>query len=403
MERTRKFPWKWILIVLGVLALAFAVWVGINFYIVSVRHVPKVEYDPHVWFEVAPEGAITAEGEPLSTRMRVGTENKVIVFFFGGGISIDEYTAAHPYTGAYIAQETGFYANSTEGQIPDYCELGIGSRQQDNPFRDWTVIIIPYTTGDFHIGNSEFAYTAEDGTEKILYHHGYENYKAIMDEAVRYTGNAPEELLITGYSAGGYGAAMLAEDLMENYYDEAGHVTVCVDSSLLLMNDWTSVMEDVWNAPEELVDKVKTQNLVVDFLEDLYNTYGDSVTYLYVGSVRDGALSKYQSYFDIGLYSTNNGSVNMYTSYLRVMVRELQNKIPTIGIFLFDSLPYSWEPWLSHLTQHTILETTTAYWTIQSGKSAIQWLNDAVNGNVQTYGLKDLFPRPYADNAVSRK
>lgn len=398
MKHTKKFPWKWILIIVGLLVLAFAVWAGINFYIVEMRHVAKVEYDPNVWFEIAPEGAITAEGEQLSTRMRVGTENKVVVFFFGGGISINEYTAARPYVGEYIAQEPGFYSNSTEGQIPDYCELGIGSRQADNPFRDWTVIVIPYTTGDFHIGDSEFEYTAMDGTEKVLYHHGYANYQAIMDEAVLYTGNAPEELIIAGYSAGGYGAAILARDLMENYYDEAGHVTVCVDSSLLILNDWTTVLRDVWNAPEEIVSKVKTQNLVVDFLEDLYNTYSDSVTYLYIGSVRDGALAKYQTYFDTGVYATSNRFISVYTAYLRVMVRELQQKIPTIGIYLFDRLPYSWEPWFSLLTQHTILETATAYWRITAGRSAIQWLNDAVNGNVQTLGLEKLLPWPYYNN-----
>lgn len=398
VKHTKKFPWKWILIIVGLLVLAFAVWAGINFYIVEMRHVAKVEYDPNVWFEIAPEGAITAEGEQLSTRMRVGTENKVIVFFFGGGISINEYTAARPYVGEYIDREPGFYSNNTEGQIPDYCELGIGSRQEDNPFRDWSVIVIPYTTGDFHVGNSEFEYTALDGSEQVLYHHGYANYQAIMDEAVRYTGNAPEELIIAGYSAGGYGAAILARDLMENYYDEAGHVTVCVDSSLLILNDWTSVLRDVWNAPEEIVSRVKTQNLVVDFLEDLYNTYGDSVTYLYVGSVRDGALAKYQTYFDTGVYATSNRFISVYTAYLRVMVRELQQKIPTIGIFLFDSLPYSWQPWLSRLTQHTILETTTAYWRITAGRSAIQWLNDAVNGSVQTLGLEKLLPWPYYDN-----
>lgn len=390
VEHKRKFPWKWIGIALGVLVLALAIWVGINVYNVEVRHTATVEYDPNVWFEISPEGAITAEGEPLSTRMRVGTENKVIVFFFGGGISINEYTAARPYIGEYIDKEPGFYANSIEGQIPDYCELGIGSRQQDNPFRDWTVIVVPYTTGDFHIGNAEFTYTGLDGAEKTLYHNGYANYQTIMEEAIRYTGNAPEELIIAGYSAGGYGAAMLAADIMENYYDEAGHVTVCVDSSLLIMDDWTSVMQDVWNAPEELVSKVKTQNLVVDFLEELYNTYGDSVTYLYIGSVRDGALAKYQTYFDTGNYAASNQFIDVYTNYLRVMVKELRTKVPTVGIFLFDRLPYSWQPWLSRLTQHTILATRTAYWPVTAGRSAIQWLNDAVNGDVQSLGLDKL-------------
>lgn len=390
MKQRRKSLWKWLGIALAVAAAAFAAWVLSQYFIVQQAHSPAVEYDPNVWFEIAPEGAITAEGEPMATRMRVGSENKVIVFFYGGGISINEYTAARPYVGMTIDREPGFYSNSTEGMIPDYCELGIGSRQADNPFRDWTVIVVPYTTADFHIGDGEYTYTALDGTERVLYHHGYANYRAIMDEAVSYTGSAPEELLIAGYSAGGYGAAMLAGDLMENYYPDAGHVTVCVDSSLLILDNWTEVMTDVWGAPEEIVSKVHSVNLVVDYLEDLYDTYGDSVTYLYIGSVRDGALAKYQSYFDTGVYASNNKFIWVYNGYLRQMVKLLQEKVPGIGIYLFDRLPYSWIPWLNHLTQHTLLPTQTAYWKLTAGRSGIDWLYDAVNGRVVSLGLEKL-------------
>lgn len=390
VEHKRKFPWKWVLIGLAALVLAFVVWAAVRYYIILRAHTPEVEYDPGVWFELTPEGAVTAEGEPLSTRMRVGKENKVIVFFYGGGISINEYTAARPYLGGMIDREPGFYASSTEGYIPDYCELGIGSRQVNNPFRNWTVIVIPYTTADFHIGDGEYAYTALDGTESVLYHHGYGNYKAIMDEAVSYTGGAPEELMVVGWSAGGYGAAILTADLMENYFPEAGHVTVCVDSSLLILDNWVEVARDVWHAPEEIVAKIKSNNLVVDFLADLYETYGDSLTYLYIGSVRDGALAKYQTYFDTGVYAASNRFVWVYTNYLRDMVRQLQEKVPTIGIYIFDRLPFSWMPWLNRLTQHTILETQTAYWRLNAGRSPIEWLNAALYGNVYNMGLEKL-------------
>ena len=389
MKEKRRFPWKWLLIP-AVLLLAALVWVGARFYIIVQSRTPKVAYDPGVWFELAPEGAISSDGAPVSTRMRVGKENKVIVFFYGGGISLNEYTAARPYVGMWMDREPGFYSPTAADQIPAYCELGIGSRQGSNPFRDWSIVVIPYTTADFHIGDGEYPYTALDGSEKVLYHHGYGNFRAFMDEAMTYLDDAPEELLIAGWSAGGYGAAILAEELMEDYFPGAGHTTVCVDSSLLILEDWPSVARDVWNAPEKFVEKMKTENLVVDFLTDLYETYGDSVTYLYVGSVRDGALARYQTFFDTGVYTVSNRIIWVYVDYLRSMVRQLRENIPDIGIFLFDRLPFSVNPFLYGLTQHTILETQTAYWRLTSGRTAVGWLYDAVNGDVQTFGLEKL-------------
>lgn len=390
VEKQRKFNGKWLLLPLGVLVLAILLWLGARLYIVLHARSAPAAYDPGVWFELAPEEAVTADGEPLAARMRVGTENKVLVLFYGGGISIDEYTAARPYIGAWIDREPGFYSTDPEGQLDTYGSLGITSTQSDNPFRDWTVLLVPYATGDFHIGSGEYAYTDLDGEQRVLYHHGYDNYRAILDEAVEYTGAAPEELLIAGWSAGGYAAAILARDLMENYFPDAGHVTVCVDSSLLILDDWTAVLRDVWNAPEELVARVRSQNLIVDFLSDLYDTYGDSVTYLYIGSVRDGALAKYQAYFDVGFYSVRNEIIPVYTNYLRGMIRQLQEKVPGIGVYLFDNLPYSWFPTLNRLTQHTLLSTRTAYWRLTAGRSAVQWLNDAVGGKVDVLGLEKL-------------
>ena len=394
MKERRTFKLRWVLIPLAaLLLLGAAIWFGYRFYIINRTRTPALEYDPGVWFELAPEGAVTGAGEPLAGQMRLGSENKVIVFFYGGGISYDEYTAARPYLGRMMDREPGFYADSTEGYIPDFCELGIGSRQPNNPFRDWTLIVLPYTTGDFHIGTGEFSYTALDGTEKVLYQLGYSNYRLIMDEAAQYTGSDPEELLIAGWSAGGYAAAILAEELMTDYYPAAGHVTICVDSSLLLRDDLAEIARDVWNAPEEIVSRIKSENLVVDFLTDLYNTYGEDMTFLYIGSVRDGALAKYQSYFDTGVYSVNNWSIWVYTEYLRTMIEELRENIPTIGVYLFDRLPFSFLPWMSRLTQHTVLETQGAYWNLTAGRSVISWLRDGVEGRTEVLGLEKLGPR----------
>ena len=387
MKQKEQKPYS-LYIVIGLLIAVALLMAGlaVRYYIITHNHT-AVRHSPGEWFEIAPEGIVSADGSPVTTQMRIGTENKVIVFFFGGGISLNDYTAARPYVGMTIDVEPGFYSANTDDQIPVWCETGIGDAVPINPFRNWTIIIVPYTTADFHVGDAEYEYTALDGSDAILHHHGYENYRAILDEATRYIGQ-PDELLVAGYSAGGYGAAMLTEDLMENYFPEAGHVTLCVDSSLLILDNWQEVFRDVWNAPDKFTEKIRSDNLIVDFMGDLYDTYGDKMTFLYIGSVRDGALTRYQTYFDLGIYAASNRNVGVYTMYLRDMVQKLRERVPTIGIYLFDRLPFSLRPNQFLLTQHTILETRTVFWRLTDRTPVIFWLDRAVSGDVTSLGLQ---------------
>ena len=59
---------------------------------------PKLNGEPKIgqWYSIYPEGAKSSDGSEWYGLMRLGSSDKVIVYFFGGGVSIDEYTAAHP-------------------------------------------------------------------------------------------------------------------------------------------------------------------------------------------------------------------------------------------------------------------------------------------------------------------
>lgn len=389
MKKHKGMPWwGWVLTAVGAVAIGVGIWLGRWAYLISESRQPAAEYDPGTWIELAPEGIVSANGEPVTTRMRIGSENNVLVFFYGGGLSVNEFTAQRPYTGSPIlAGENGFYTDDTDGMIPDYCEWGIGSSQSGNPFRDWTIIIIPYTTGDFHVGTADYIYTGLDGTTKTLRHHGYTNYRAIMDAAAQYVGT-PDELLIAGYSAGGFGAVMLAEDLIESYFPAAGHITVCVDSSCLIWDGWEQTFRDIWGVPEEIADKLASENPIVDYLSALYDTYGEDMTYLYVGSTRDGELCRYQNYFHTGVYQCSNALGRLYTNDLREMLGELKRNVPTLCIYLFDRLPFSLLPNQLFLTQHTILITNAAFWPLTDRLSAAAWLHGAVNGRLVDHGLE---------------
>lgn len=86
------------------------------------------------WYRLSPKGVVDSTGQPAHGLLRIGRDkNKVMVYFFGGGASINAETAA---------AGKAFYATSTKQQ--DFVATwGIGSSQEDNPFKDWTILALP--------------------------------------------------------------------------------------------------------------------------------------------------------------------------------------------------------------------------------------------------------------------
>ena len=387
--RNKKRLWLWIGIPSALLILAAAMLFGMRYHRLRQAELLRAEAVPGTWIEIAPEGIVSGNGEPVYTEMRFGTENKVIVLFYGGGVSVNEYMASRPYIGTWtFADEIGFYAADLVGMIPDYLESGISSSFRSNPFREWTVLIIPYTTGDFHLGTADYEYTDMDGEQAVLHHHGYTNFRAIMDEAMLYLDGDPEQLLIAGWSAGGFGAAALAGELMEDYFPGAGHTTLCVDSSILLWDGFAETAKEVWGAPDEISDRIRTENLIVDLMSSLYDTWGDSITYLYIGSTRDGALARYQNYMNTGVYRVSNAQGQLFLLSLRDTLNELKQKIPELDVYLFDDIPFSMYPSQFRLTQHTMLLSPMMFTQQTDRISPADWLLNAAEGRAEDHGMQ---------------
>ena len=118
------------------------------------------------WYGVPLEGCVSADGVPVRAAFRKGTENKLIVLFFGGGVSWNEFMAARPNTLYGNPDKISFYAVGDGCLAADLAtRLGIQplSKKENNPFRNWNMLAIPYTTGDFHCGTSDFSFLQSIG------------------------------------------------------------------------------------------------------------------------------------------------------------------------------------------------------------------------------------------------
>ena len=88
-------------IIIGVMIAAASIIVlialGITFFLkmTILNTFPKLEGEPEIgkWYDVPVENAFSSDGSEWHGIFRKGTENKVVVYFFGGGVSITPETS----------------------------------------------------------------------------------------------------------------------------------------------------------------------------------------------------------------------------------------------------------------------------------------------------------------------
>jgi hypothetical protein len=119
------------------------------------------------------------------------SSDKVMIYLEGGGACFNEVTCGlNP-------------ANSADQRGEK--TAGLFSRANArNPVRDWSHVYVPYCTGDVHAGtNADGAVEGVPGTQQFV---GRKNMEAFLERIVP-TFPDVSQVLLTGISAGGFGAA----------------------------------------------------------------------------------------------------------------------------------------------------------------------------------------------------
>ena len=358
------------------------------------KELPQLAGEPEVgeWYAIDIDEAVSSDGSKWQGYFRKGSENKVVLYFYGGGFSVNKYTAARS-----MDVEGGFYNprlnTGLNVMTTAIRKWGIGNAAEDNILKDWTFIGVPYCNGDFHAGAGEKEYTALDGSTKTIHYNGYTNYRRLVTKVFDYIDSSPDQLLITGSSAGGFGAAILADDAIA-LFNNPQDITVLVDSSLLITKDWHDIMVNEWHSPQKFSDVVATDNITLASLAALHSKR-DNVKILFDCSVRDYNLAMAQRFFDEGAQQEmpleiGKAEGDRFQQILKKMVADMQEIIPGCGIYIWDEETQA----DGHLTVHTAAGTKIFFDSESRNPSLAQWLENAVNGNVESFGL-ELLDRDY--------
>jgi hypothetical protein len=147
--------------------------------------------------------AVCMNGSPYAYFAKRGTVNKLLVYYQGGGACWEQLTCSVPVCDNSVVTDAA--APGTDNPNADHTGFA-DIDNPDNPFRDWNVVFVSYCSCDIHFGDAEQDYAnTNPGSPLHVEHRGYQNSR-IVEKWAREHFVAPDQVFVTGSSAGAYGA-----------------------------------------------------------------------------------------------------------------------------------------------------------------------------------------------------
>ena len=156
---------------------------------------PPIEAPAMAWTFVDFPESRCMNDTPTGIGVNLNPDSRnVVIYLEGGGACFNSFTCAS------VAHTNGFNASTMASVASQYGSLGLFDRNDAaNPFRDWNYVFVPYCTGDIHAG----ANLAGLGGRTMT---GYTNMGHYL-QRLSPTFPDAETVMLTGSSAGGFGAA----------------------------------------------------------------------------------------------------------------------------------------------------------------------------------------------------
>lgn len=145
------------------------------------------------------DGSTTGIGVSLSSRSK-----NVLLYFMGGGACWDYVTCATLNTSTHGPIKKADF----EKVLPLIAGSGL-DRAPGTLFADYSMVIVPYCTGDLHVGDKLATYqdALNPLNKRVIHHKGRPNTEAFLRRLAP-TFPQIDKLVVSGSSAGGYGVTL---------------------------------------------------------------------------------------------------------------------------------------------------------------------------------------------------
>jgi hypothetical protein len=174
------------------------------------------------WGKVVPGGDCQcSDGSEFNLWVREANPDKVLLYFKGGGACWSAETCAQD--GSDGSEDLYTAAIGLE-EHPSRWDGIFDLTNERNPFADYSIVYVPYCTGDVFIGNATTTYA--DGL--TVQHKGYVNGTAALDYLAATFPDATD-VVVAGLSAGSVGAPLYGGLVSDRLPDAS--ITVLADGS----------------------------------------------------------------------------------------------------------------------------------------------------------------------------
>ncbi|MCY1067253.1 pectin acetylesterase-family hydrolase [Nannocystis sp. RBIL2] len=321
---------------------------------------------PGSWSWVSFPDSMCRDGSTTGIGVRYGVGDNLVIYFEGGGACFNSDTCAL----------NELWKNFGEFKF-DAWALGIGQGgifddDPQNPVRDWSFIYVPYCTGDVHAGDRENV--GIDGVLGSQQFVGYRNVAAYLERIVPTFAEAGH-VLVTGSSAGGFGAALNYDRIAGAFPGSA--VTLLDDSGPPMSDQYMPVcMQQLWRdlfnfdatLPADCADCFGEDGGGISNLATYLGEKWSDQRLALFSSERDGVI---RTFFGYGLEDCSGGS---YTGEaFEAGLYELRDEILGEGT--------AWGSYFVPGTGHTILSSPNFYSTEVDGVPLTAWLAALLAGD----------------------
>ena len=196
----------------------------------------------------AGDGPLCLTGGEYTMATRDMGSSELVIFLEGGGACWSDLCAA---------------TEQANAGIPVAGLLDPG--RQDNPVADWNTVYLPYCDGSVFSGDADIDSDGDGAVDR--YQRGLKNLSAALDVAVN-TFPAPQRILLTGNSAGGFGTDY-ALPLVRSLYPDIP-IELVNDSGVGISKPgYVDQLSEEWNAtafiPESCADCVDAEGHLTNY------------------------------------------------------------------------------------------------------------------------------------------
>lgn len=321
---------------------------------------------PGQWSWVPFPDSMCRDGSTTGIGVRYGDSDKLVIYFEGGGACFNTATCLL----------NDLFANFGEFKFGSWA-LGIGQGgifgdDPQNPVRDWNFIYVPYCTGDVHAGDRENV--GIDGVFGAQHFVGYRNVAAYLERVVPTFSDA-SHVLVTGISAGGFGAALNYDRIAEAFPGSA--VTLLDDSGPPMSDQYMPVcLQQLWR------DLYNFEDTLPSDCADCFNPDGGGISNLatFLGekwpeqrmalfsNEQDGII---RTFFGYGLNDCAGGT---YSG------QSFEDGLYQLRDEIFGDNP-AWGSYYIPGTSHTVLASLGYYTTEVDGIPLTEWIESLLDGN----------------------